>query len=35
VTELNTHKFVSRIADSDLGTGSRGYRKVYDKEDTE
>ena len=30
-TELNAKSFVSRIADSDRGTGSTGYREVSDK----
>ena len=30
-TELNAQSFVSRIADSDQGTGSTGYREVFDK----
>ena len=30
-TELNAKSFDSRIADSDPGTGSTGYREVSDK----
>jgi hypothetical protein len=30
-TELNAKSFVSRMADSDQGTGSTGYREVFDK----
>ena len=28
---MNAKSFVSRIADSDQGTGSTGYREVFDK----